>query len=233
MRAKSLIFIFILPFVFGFTSDNLLKPIDDTPVALVKRIIKDVTYRKAGVSDWELAKTGLPLKDGEEVRTGSKSLALILFSDGSGLLKVRENAILHIYGAKDGKNLNKNTLIEKGLIGFEVKRQADEEFKFTTPTAVASIRGTVGFVDVDKDNTTTLSLESGTVEFESTKGEKKSGTVTGGNTAKIDFEGNIIINPTTEADKKKNDQAKSLNTKKVTIKTNRGTVVLEYFSSGN
>lgn len=233
MRAKSLIFIFILPFVFGFTSDNILMSVDDTPVALVKKIIKDVTYKKAGVSDWELAKTGLPLKDGEEVRTGSKSLALIIFSDGSGLLRVRENAILHIYGAKDEKKLNKNTFVEKGLIGFDVKRQGDEEFKFTTPTAVASIRGTAGFIDVDDNNITTLSLESGTVEFESTKGEKKSGTVTGGNTATIDSEGNIAINPTSEEDKKKNDQTRSLNTKKVIIKTNRGTVVLEYYSSEN
>lgn len=233
MRAKSLLFIFILPIVFGFTSDKVLKSVDDTPVALVKKIIKDVTYKKAGVSDWENAKTGLPLKDGEEVRTGSKSLALILFSDGSGLLRVRENAILHIYGAKDGKKLNKNTYIDKGLIGFDVKKQGDEEFKFTTPTAVASIRGTAGFIDVDDDNTTTLSLESGTVEFESTKGERKSGTVTGGNTAKIDSEGNIEINPASEDDKKKNEQTRSLTTKKVIIKTNRGTVVLEYYSSGN
>lgn len=233
MRAKRLIFIFILPIVFGFTSDNIFKSIDDTPVALVKKIIKDVTYKKAGVSDWEDAKTGLPLKDGEEVKTGSKSLALILFSDGSGLLRVRENAILHIYGAKEEKNLNKNTFIEKGLIGFDVKKQGDEEFKFTTPTAVASIRGTAGFIDVDDNNTTTLSLESGTVEFESTKGEKKSGTVTGGNTATIDFEGIIKINPATEEDKKKNDQTRLLNTKKVIIKTNRGTVVLDYYTSGN
>lgn len=233
MRAKSLIFIFILPIGFGFTSDNILKSVDDTPVALVKKIIKDVTYKKAGVSDWELAKTGLPLKDGEEVRTGSKSLALILFSDGSGLLRVRENAILHIYGAKDGKKLNKNTFIEKGLIGFDVKKQGDEEFKFTTPTVVASIRGTSGFVDVDDNKNTTFFLESGTVEFESTKGEKKSGTVTGGNTAKIDSEGNIEIKPNSEEDKKKNDQTRSLTTKKVIIKTNRGTVVLEYYSSGN
>ncbi len=233
MRAKSLIFIFILPIVFGFTSDKVLKSVDDTPVALVKKIIKDVTYKKAGVSDWELAKTGLPLKNDEEVRTGSKSLALILFSDGSGLLRVRENAILHIYGAKDGKKLNKNTDIEKGLIGFDVKRQGDEEFKFTTPTVVASIRGTSGFVDVDDNKNTTFFLESGTVEIESRKDEKKSGTVTGGNTAKIDSEGNIIINPNSDEDIKKNDQTRSLTTKKVFIKTNRGTVVLEYYSSGN
>lgn len=233
MKAKRIILIFILPFLFGFTSDKISNSGDDTSVAVVKKIIKDVTYKKANVSDWEFAKTGLPLKNDEQVKTGSKSLALILFSDGSGLLRVRENSILHIYGSKEEKKVNKNTFIEKGLIGFDVNRQADEEFKFTTPTAVASIRGTAGFIDVDENNTTTLSLEHGTVEFESTKGDKKSGTVTGGNSATIDSEGNIEINPTSEKDKKKHDQTRSLNTKKVTIKTNRGTIVLEYYSSEN
>ena len=233
MRAKSLLIIFILPLVLGFTSDNFIGSLDDTPVALVKKIIKDVTYKKAGVSDWELAKTGLPLKDGEEVKTGSRSLALILFSDGSGLLRVRENAILHIYGTKNEKQLNKNTYIDKGLIGFDVKKQGDEEFKFTTPTAVASIRGTAGLVEVDDNKNTLFLLESGTAELESTSGQKKKGTVTAGNTAKIDTDGNINIGPTSDEDKKKNDQTRSLTTKKVIIKTNRGTVTVEYFSSGN
>ena len=46
MRAKSLIFIFILPIVFGFTSDKVLKSVDDTPVALVKRSSKMLLTRK-------------------------------------------------------------------------------------------------------------------------------------------------------------------------------------------
>jgi hypothetical protein len=232
MRAKNLIFTLILPFILGFNSDKISEPGDDTPVALVKKIVKDVTYKKGG-NDWEEAKTGLPLKNGEDVRTGSKSLALILFTDGSGLLRVRENAILNIYGEKNGKKLNKNTVVNKGLIGFDVNKQAeDEEFKFTTPTAVASIRGTAGFLEVDENKNLTFSLESGSSELQSLTGEKL-GTVTAGNTAKMDDKGNFSITPTSDADKKKNEQTRTLTTKKITIMTNKGAVVIEYYTSGN
>ncbi len=48
----------------------------------------------------EVAKTGVPLKNGEQVKTGYKSLALVLFTDGTGLLRVRENSTMYIYGKK-------------------------------------------------------------------------------------------------------------------------------------
>ncbi len=230
MRAKNLILICILPFLFGFQPGQINSGGDDTPVALVKKIVKDVTYRKSG-SDWEEAKTGLPLRNGEEVRTGAKSLALILFTDGSGILRVKENAILNIYGDKNAKKLNKNTVVNQGLIGFEVNKQSeDEEFKFTTPTAVASIRGTAGFLEVDGEKNLTFSLETGAAELTSTSGQKL-GTVTAGNTARMDDKGNFNITQSTEADKAKGRQARTLNTKKVTIMTNKGAVVIEYYSS--
>jgi len=83
MNTKKLLIIFILSFVVGFISFVNIYSQDDTKVALVKKIVKDVTYKKAGVSDWDVAKSGVPLKDGEQVKTGAKSLALILFTDGS------------------------------------------------------------------------------------------------------------------------------------------------------
>ena len=107
MKRKILLIAFCLPLLVGFVSDKNTSIPSDTPVALVKKIILDVTYKKLGQSDWEEAKTGQPLKDGEEVKTGPKSLALILFSDGSGLLRVRENSILHIYGKRENNKLNK------------------------------------------------------------------------------------------------------------------------------
>jgi len=222
-----------MPWFIGFTSDENLPPTGDTPVALVKKIVKNVTYKKAGQSDWELAKTGDPLFDQGQVKTGSKSLALVLFTDGSGLLRVRENAVLNIYGKRNDKQLDKNTYIDKGLIGFEVNKQENAEFKFTTPTAVASIRGTLGFIEVGSDSSTTISLEKGSVEFQSTRGNKGSGTVTGGNTAKIDLLGNVNLNSATEEDKNKNSTTKQLTTKKVKIKTPQGDIEIEYYSSGN
>jgi hypothetical protein len=232
MKAKSLLIIFIIPILLGINYGKKSTLPTDTPVALVKKIVIDVTYRK-GDSDWTMAKTGLPLNDGDQVKTGPKSLALILFTDNSGLLRVRENAILNIYGKTDNKKLNKNTLLTKGTIGFEVNKQEDEEFKFTTPTAVASIRGTEGSLEVDDDNTTIIRLDKGKLDFEASKGDKKSGSLTEGNTAKIDNLGNISITPQTQADKNKNNSIKNTNTKKVKIKTKFGEVEIEYYSSEN
>lgn len=233
MKAKSLLIIFIIPLLLGFNSGKNSTPPTDTPVALVKKIVINVTYKKDG-SDWEAAKTGLPLKDGDQVKTGPKSLALILFIDGSGLLRVRENAILSVYGKSGNKKLdNKNTLLTKGTIGFEVNKQEDEEFKFTTPTAVASIRGTEGSLEVDDNNSTVIRLDKGKVDFQSLKGDKKSGSLTAGNTARIDNSGNISITPQSQEDKNKNNSIKNTNTKKVKIKTKLGDIEIEYYSSEN
>jgi len=233
MKAKKFLIVFIIPWLIGFTSDqNLLLP-GDTPVALVKKIVKDVSYKKAGQSDWDLAKTGDALFDGGQVKTGSKSLALVLFTDGSGLLKVRENAVLNIYGQRNNKQIDKNTYIDKGLIGFEVNKQEDAEFKFTTPTAVASIRGTLGFIEVGSDSSTTISLENGSVEIQALRGNRGSGRVTGGNTARIDPLGNVNLNAASDEDRKKNSATRQLTTKKVKIKTPQGDLEIEYYSTGN
>ncbi len=233
MKLKSFLIVLVLPIAFGGNFYEAVPDPANSSVALVKKIVKDVTYKQAGESDWEVAKTGLPLKDGEEVKTGFKSLALILFTDGAGLMRVRENSILHIYGQKEGKKLNKNTFIQKGLIGFDVNKQEDEEFKFTTPTVVASIRGTEGFIEVADDSTTTISLLSGKVEFSSIVGEKESGEVAEGNTATIDSKGKIIVSASTEEDKNKSAQTRTFKTKKIKIKTNVGDVEIEYYSNQN
>lgn len=232
MRAKSLIIVFILPLMFGFASDkNSSKP-GDTPVALVKKIVKNVDYRKSSEDDWATAKTGLPLNNGEEVRTAANSLALILFTDGSGLLKVQPNSILTIHGEIVNNKMNKDTFIEKGAVGFDVNKQADDEFKFTTPTAVASIRGTEGLFEVADNGVSVMVLKSGSVELQTKTGEKV--TLTAGNTAVFDLEGNATIAPSTEDDKKKLDQATNLSTKKVIIKTKTGEeIMVEYFSGQN
>jgi len=227
MRAKKLVFVFVLPLLFGFASDKNSLNSGDTPVALVKKIVKNVMYAKINQNLWEEAKTGLPLNSGEQVKTGPKSIALILFTDGSGLLNVRENSILTINSKLDNKRLNKDTFIEKGTVSFDVKKQEDEEFKFTTPTAVASIRGTKGLFDVLDDGESKMILESGSVELLGKSGKKV--TLTAGNTVVFDKAGNANLYPSTDADKKKLGQAKSLSTKKVKIQTAFGIVEVEYF----
>ena len=138
------------------------KPKGDAPVAILMKTIKDVSYKK-GNTDWTNAKTGIPLSTNDEVKTGDKSLALIKFTDNS-ILRVRENSSLKIYADKNKGDLSKNTYIDKGKVGFQVTHQQNEEFKFTTPTMVASIRGTGGLFDVSQDSTL-LILGEGSIEM--------------------------------------------------------------------
>ena len=203
-------------------------PPDNSPVALVKKIVKDVTYKKVGQSDWEVAKTGTPLRDGEQVKTGANSLALVLFTDGSGLLRVRENTVLNIYGAKDGKKMNKNTFIEKGKLGFEVNKQEDDEFKFTTPTAVASIRGTAGLFKVDSLGTTLVGIE-GLIDVSCPYDPSKHGQLQPGQTVYLNKNCELEINPTSETDKKDYVDTKKTINKKVKIKTSYGDIEIEYY----
>ncbi|MBU0561016.1 MAG: FecR family protein [Bacteroidetes bacterium] len=198
---------------------------DDTPVALVKKIVKDVTHRSGQEGAWEEAKTGIPLKNGEEVRTGYKSLALVLFTDGSGLIRVRENSILHIYGENVDQKLSKNTFIQKGKIGFDVQKQEDEEFKFTTPTAVASIRGTAGSIGVT-DTTTIITCRRGLIGITT---QTSSGDLPGGKTANINQKGDIVITETTASEQEQHNQTEQTETKTIKIRTREGILEIDYY----
>ncbi len=224
--------LFILLFFFTVNGSLLISD-DSTPIALIKKIIKDVEQRKDDVSDWELAKTGLPLSDGQEVRTGSKSLALILFTDGSGLLRVRENSIANIYGKAENRTVSKNTFIARGRVGFDVNKQNEnEEFTFTTPTVVASIRGTSGYFDVD-DTSSTIVCETGLIELQATGRQRQSGTLTGGNTANINNNGEVFISQITEGQQNQLKRTKQTETKKIRIRTPNGIIEIEYLSGDN
>lgn len=225
---KNLIMPVFIILLSSFITGAYLLSNDDTPVALIKKIVKDVTFKQSDETDWELAKTGVPLQDGQEVKTGTKSLALILFTDGSGLLRVRENSILHIYGEKEADKLNKNTFLQRGQLGFQVSKQEDEQFKFTTPTVVASIRGTGGYIDVENENSTTIVCETGLIELEATGGTRETGSLAGGNAANINSNGNITINPMTQNQQDQLKKNKQTDTKKIIIKTKEGDIEIEY-----
>ncbi len=202
----------------------------ETPIALVKKIVKNVTYRVDTDSDWETAKTGMPLADGEQVKTGFRSLALVLFTDGSGLLRVRENSILNIHGTQIGKNLNKNTEIKKGFVGFEINKQEAEEFKFTTPTAVAAIRGTEGFIEITEKNLAIIACSEGKIEVESLIGIKSKIFVEAGFFAIQQPNGYFKLEQLSGSVLDQLKQTRNSSLEKILIETKEGTIEVEYYS---
>jgi len=209
---------------FGFVSYQ-----PDGPVAIVKKIINDVKYKSGEQGDWTNAKVSQTLIDHDEIKTGNKSLAIILFTDGSGQLRVRENAVLQIFGQKENKQLNKNTVIQNGSVSFEVNKQADEEFKFTTPTAVASIRGTGGLLNANSDSTQVI-LEHGAMELNSLLQGGERGNIIGGQTGTVYRDGKFVFRNSTANDLKLLQAAKNINTKKVRVKVNNQVLEIEYLS---
>ncbi len=222
------ILIYILPILFislAYGQEQNTK----SPVALVQKVVKDVQHQHLEM-EWVDSKPGIPLKDGEKIKTGIKSLALIKFLDGS-LIRVREKTELDIYGKKEGKTQNTNTVLASGEINFDVKKQGDDEFTFTTPTGIASIRGTAGNIEVPDESLSVFILETGMMELAATQGAKSSGTLTGGNTARIGADGNVQISQSTQEDLDKLKKAKLTKVKKIIIETEEGFYEIEYLDT--
>lgn len=116
-------------------------------IAVVSKVVQEVS-KKVAAGDWTKAKKGDALSSGDEVRTGDKSIAVVKFKDNS-ILRVREKAELRIQGEVVGSTLAKSVHINRGVVGFEVTRQENEKFTFTSPTSVASIRGTKGALETE------------------------------------------------------------------------------------
>ncbi len=116
---------------------------DQTAIGIVSRVILEVTRRTPAV-DWMKAQRGDVLDAGHTLRTGERSIAILKLKDNS-LLRVREKTQVTLTGGSVNNTFQKGVSVEGGTVGFNVQKQRPgEEFRFTTPTSVASIRGTEG-----------------------------------------------------------------------------------------
>jgi len=229
LKIKISVLLLILPaIIFASENPGSNNSKSENPVAVVMKVVKEVNLKKEG-ADWATAKIGQPLKTGDEVKTGDKSLALIKFTDNS-LIRVRENSSLKIFADKNNKTISKNTYIEKGRVGFEVAKQENEDFKFTTPTMVASIRGTEGFFDVFPDGASLLVVARGLIEVLGTLGNKDGGNVGAGQYVMYNNNGDMTLGDATEGMMNDQKGTRSTNLKKIRIQTSQGELVIEYYS---
>ncbi len=175
-----------------------------TTIATVSKVISDVS-RKEATKDWQKAKPGELLRTGDRVRTGDRSIAIIKFKDNS-LVRVRSQSELAVTGTQKGTSFSKSVDVDRGGIGFNIaKQRPEEEFRFTSPTSVASIRGTGGEYIAANDGDTLIVL-NGNVSFTN----KKSGNavdVGEGFTGLSHPDGSISSRPSTDDEKKSAQEA--------------------------
>lgn len=208
----------------AFVVYNSLPPAES--VAIVTKTVNDVKY-KSGGSGWSDLKNGSALQNSDEIKTGDKSLALVKFTDNS-VLRVRDNSMVKIFAEKTGKNVSKTTEINSGTVGFNVTKQDQNDFKFNTPTLVASIRGTGGLVQ-GGDDQGLVAIEEGSVFVEAIYGNRQTGMVPAGTFVYITKEGDVTVLPFNNTIQNLINNSKKTNVKKLIIKTDSGDLIIEYF----
>jgi hypothetical protein len=164
------------------SSESNRTPVAD--VAIVIKTVKDV-QAKTGNAPFKPAQRGQNLNSGDAVKTGEKSFSILRFVDGS-VIRVQENSEIKVRGEKSDGKMEKTVDINFGKLGFNVKQKPGEQFRFTSPTSVASIKGTTGAYISDSDGSS-LTIVEGRGELETKDGKKF--TVGAGETAFVNANG--------------------------------------------
>src|SRR5689334_18917019 len=97
-----------------------------------------VSLAREGTSAWLDAKSGDPLGNGDMVRTGPRSRAVLAFDDGSRV-KLGGSTVFTVEEASRGSSAMR---LQLGSLRAWVTKAAKRRFKVATPTAVCSVRGT-------------------------------------------------------------------------------------------
>jgi hypothetical protein len=151
----------VLPVMYAVTvTAMMLFDTDVKPIAMIMKIIKEDVHRRTPGSDWQLAKRGDRLASKDNLKTGPKAFAIVKFNDNT-LLKVRPNSEITITGEIAGTVFSKSVDLTRGGTDFDVNKQEKEKFEFTTPTSVASIRGTNGRFITNPDSSDYLFINRG------------------------------------------------------------------------
>lgn len=173
-------------------------------VGLLSKVILDVSHKELGKA-WAKAQRGETLGSGDGVMTGERSTAIIKFKDNT-LLRLRERSRVTVTGTLTKGVFSKEVNLESGALGFDVKKQeASEEFRFTSPTSVASVRGTAAFFAVS-DSTDSLTVVTNMVNLLN-KRTSQSIDVAAGFTGISYRDGRLEMHPSTPAEKRVAEEA--------------------------
>lgn len=162
--------------------------------AILVKVINNVE-KKETTKGWTTAVPLDKLRSGYEVRTQAKSVAVVLFADQSKLI-VREKSIAEIKGQVQGKQiLDRNVHMSRGGIRFDVKKGDKEQFRFSSPISVASIRGTAGLWN-QSEGLSTFILQNGALDLTSLISNRTE-IVNQGFTGVADSTGNLSVRQST------------------------------------
>lgn len=139
-------------------------------IAITIKSQGNVKIHESGKTSEKNLKRGFRLRDGDKIVTGDKSYAAFRFIDDKSLVRIRSNSSCTVKGKEDSDNsIIKNIFVEIGTIFARITKQKGR-FQVTTPTSVASVKGTKFITDHRGANGTYYFGEEGLCEIKNDGG---------------------------------------------------------------
>jgi hypothetical protein len=182
---KKIKILFSIIFIAIFTCSLLAAD----PVAVIIKAKGDITIKNSASGKSITAKRGTRLFDGDKIATGKKGGLAVKFLDDNSLLRIRPNSTCTINAKTENNSVTKNIFVEVGTIFSKITKQKSS-FSVTTPTSVASVKGTIFWTVQKFKGSTQFFGEEGTVEVSNDAGsalmqEGETATVTSKNSKPI------------------------------------------------
>ncbi len=188
MKVKKIIssILLIAIFSFSFAVARIAAATKKQDVAaMVTQIIGKMEVMKAGDTKWQKAKTGMFLAQGDKLRTGKRSKAAIMFSNGAEV-KINQSTEFDIESSEAGKSDTARITRGQATCALRARKGGNMSFSVKTPVAVVSVRGTEFDTEVSGTGETTVLVVRGVVRFENEFGgvdvkENQTAKATSGN----------------------------------------------------
>ncbi|OGB68892.1 MAG: hypothetical protein A2Y94_04010 [Caldithrix sp. RBG_13_44_9] len=139
-------------------------------VAVVLNSRGKVSLFRAKETKAQDLRKGTVLYDGDKIRTAGASLCAIKFTDDKSLLRIKENSSCTIEAKKEKEQTNKNIIVEVGTFLASLV-QPKGKFTITTPTSVASVKGTQWWTIQMQDGRTMYICLEGLVDLDNAAGK--------------------------------------------------------------
>ena len=129
-------------------------------VAVITKNNGNIKYKKFSANLFKnKVNPGMELFNQDLLSTGNDGFVMFAFLDDGSLIKVHKNSRVFVNGEVKNNTINKDIIIEDGFIKFNINKQNQKEFKVVTPTSVASVKGTVFYLDSKKNRDVFYGLE--------------------------------------------------------------------------
>ena len=129
-------------------------------VAVITKNNGNIKYKKFSANLFKnKVNPGMELFNQDLLSTGNDGFVMFAYLDDGSLIKVHRNSRVFVNGEVKNNTINKDIIIEDGFIKFNINKQNQNEFKVVTPTSVASVKGTVFYLDSNKKRDIFYGLE--------------------------------------------------------------------------